>query len=84
MVSIADGVEFPQLQKTIEEVHAIFSDIYWLNAVMSDQFNLNVLHPDREDRAEIVARKLGEEIEKLSGKMCDLSDFEFPRRAGAA
>lgn len=78
MVSIAEGAEFPQLQRTIEEVRNLFDDIYWLNTIMNDQFHLRLEEDGREQRAELVAKKLGEDIEKLSSKMCNLSEFMFP------
>ncbi len=81
MVSIAHGDEFPQLQKTIEEVRNLFGDIYDLTAIMNDQFRLDQIDDSRERRAELVAKKLSEDIERLASKMCQLTEFEFPRMA---
>ncbi|PAL22658.1 hypothetical protein [Sphingopyxis sp. GW247-27LB] len=77
MTSIADGAEFPQLQKTIEEVTDLFSDMYHLNSIMADQLFLPIGQDDREQRVELVVKKLGEDIERLASKMCDLSEFMF-------
>lgn len=83
MPSIADGFEFPELQKTIEDVRSLFGDIYDLTTIMNDQFNLDPTHDDRERRAELLAKIIGDQMEKLASKMCALTEFEFPRRMAA-
>ena len=77
MVSIAEGQEFPQLQKVIEEVNNLFGDAFDLTEIMNDQFN-HLCEVERLRRVQLLASKLGADMNILSEKMLDLTEFLFP------
>ena len=77
MVTIADGQEFPRLQRAIEDVSLIFGNTRDLTAIMNDQFDI-ANESDRARRAQLMAYMVRNEMDRLAIKVNALDDFVFP------
>lgn len=83
MVSIADGHEFPQLQKAIDELWATFNRAHEMAAILNEQFD----HRDdaaRETRINLMADMLKKEMSSLSDNVFALIDLKHPATRLAA
>lgn len=80
MVSIADGFEFPQLQKTIEDLWATFNRADEMSAILNEQFD----HQDdvaRETRIILMAEMLKKEMSSLGDHVFALVELRQLDRA---
>lgn len=83
MVSIEDGQEFPQLQRVIEEISAIFDNAHDLTAIMHDQFDITD-ERGRIRRAQLMSYMVRNEMDRLAIKVRMLDGLAFPAQLARA
>ena len=75
-ISIADGFEFPKLNKAIDELYDQFMTVYQVTRILNDQAKVND-DVDRERGIEIMGQFLKCEMDRLLNNVNELVDFQF-------